>query len=86
MHVDGSWIGEFGIALHQDADLPLLAHGLLGSRDRTRPADCDWHDHAGKQHEAADRNDDHRIRRQWRQIGFLLRLLRLASPGWSSLL
>ena len=34
VHVDRRRIGHIGAPLHQDADLPLLAHRLLGGSDR----------------------------------------------------
>ena len=36
MHVDRGRLGELGIALHEDADLALVAHRLLRGRDRLR--------------------------------------------------
>ena len=40
VQVDRRRIGDLGVALHQDADLALLAHRLLGGGDRARPADA----------------------------------------------
>ena len=40
MHVDRGRLGDLRVALHQNADLALLAHRLLRGRDRTRPADA----------------------------------------------
>ena len=40
MHVDWRRIGDLRVALHQDADLALFAHGLLCGGDRARPADA----------------------------------------------
>ena len=80
MHVDRRRIGDLGVALHQDADLALLAHGLLRGRDRARPADRDRQDHAGKQHDVAHRHDDQRVRRQRRQTALRPRPLRARPP------
>ena len=55
---------ELRIALHEDADLALLANRLLGGADRARAADRDREHRPGKQHEAAHRHDDQRVRRQ----------------------
>ena len=38
VQVDGQRIGDLAVALHQEPDLPLLAHGVLGSRDRALDA------------------------------------------------
>jgi hypothetical protein len=67
MHVDCGWIVDVGRALQQDADLTLLAHRLLRSRDRLRTAQSDRQHQAGKQHGVAHRHDDQRVSRQWRQ-------------------
>ncbi len=71
VHVDRRRIVGLWVALHQDADFALLAHGLLGRRDRARATDRDRHDGPGKQHEVAHRDDDHGIGRQRAQHGRL---------------
>ena len=65
VHVDRRRIAHICTPLHQDADLPLLAHRLLGSSDRPLPADRDRQHVAWKQNGIADRNDNERVRRQW---------------------
>ena len=40
VQVDRRRVGDLGVALHQDADLALLAHRLLRRGDRARPADA----------------------------------------------
>ena len=67
VHVDRRRLGDLGVALHQDADLALLAHRLLRRGDRFRPAERDRQNEAGKQHGRAHRHDDQRIGRQGRQ-------------------
>jgi hypothetical protein len=67
MHVDRRRLGDIGGALHQDADLALVAHRLLRRRDRPLPAHADRQHQAGKQDEAANRHDDQRIRRHRRR-------------------
>ncbi len=67
MHVDGRGICNLGIALQQDADLPLIAHRLLGGGNRLRPAERDRQHQTGKQHRIAHRHDDQRIGRYRRQ-------------------
>ena len=71
VQVDRRRVRDLGVALHQDADLALLAHGLLGSRDRTGPANRDRRDQTGKQHHLAHRDDDQRVGRQWRGVARL---------------
>src|SRR5580704_9698787 len=39
MHVDWLRVDDITAALHEDADLSLLAHRLLGGADRARTAD-----------------------------------------------
>ena len=63
----GGRIGDFGVALHEDADLALVAHRLLRGRDRLRAAERDRQHQAGKQHGVAHRHDDQRVGRQRRQ-------------------
>jgi hypothetical protein len=63
---DRGGIGHLGVALHENADLALVAHSLLCRGNRALPADRDRQNEPGKQHEAAYRNDDERIRRNWR--------------------
>jgi hypothetical protein len=77
MHVDRRGIVGFRIALHQDADLPLIAQRLLRGGDRARTADRDRQHVTWKQDGVAHRNDDqcvrrHRARRCWRRARFLL--------------
>ncbi len=67
MHVDRRRIGDFGVALHKDADLALLAHGLLRGGDRLRPAEHDRQHQPGKQHGRAHRHDDQSVGRHRRQ-------------------
>ena len=81
VHVDGGRIGDVGVALLQNADRALLAHGLLRGGDRLRAADRHRHHHAGEQHEIAHRHDDHRVGRQRRDIVCLVSLLGFASRG-----
>ena len=50
VHVGAVGLRDLAVALHENADLPLLAHGLLHGRDRDRPPDRDREQHAGKQH------------------------------------
>ncbi len=50
MHVGGARIGHLRVALHEDAELALLAHRLLRGGDRARPSDGDRQHQAGKQH------------------------------------
>ena len=66
MHVDRGRIRHLGVPLHQDADRTLVAHRLLGGGDRALAADRDRQHDAGKQHGAAHRHDDQRVRRQGR--------------------
>jgi len=67
VHVDGGGISNIGGPLHQDSDLPLLAHRLLCRRNRARTSERDRQHQVREQHEAADRNDDQRVRRQRRK-------------------
>ena len=67
MHVDRRRIGDLRVALHENADLTLIAHGLLGRGDRLLPAKRHREHHAGKQHGAAHRHDDQRVGWYWRQ-------------------
>ena len=67
MHVDRGRVGELGIALHEDADLALVAHRLLRGGDRLRASERDRQHQAGEQHGVAHRHDDERIGRQRRQ-------------------
>ena len=67
VHVDRQRIGGLGVALHQDADRPLIPHRLLRGSKRARTADRDRQHDAGKQHDASHRHDDERVRRQRRQ-------------------
>ena len=67
MHVERRRLGHFRIPLQENADLALVAHRLLRSRDRFRPAERDRQHQAGKQHGVAHRHDDQRIWRQGRQ-------------------
>ncbi len=67
MHVDRKRLVRLRIALHQDADRPLLAHRLLRRGQRTRAADGDRQHDAGKQDGVTHRNDDERVARQRRQ-------------------
>ena len=67
MHVDLGRIVHVGGALQQDADLALVAHGLLGGRDRFRTPQSDRQHQSRKQDGVAHRNNDERIGRQWRQ-------------------
>jgi hypothetical protein len=67
MHVDRGRVGELGIALHEDADLALVAHRLLRGGDRFRASERDRQHQAGEQHGVAHRHDDERIGRQRRQ-------------------
>jgi hypothetical protein len=64
MHVERRWIGEGRIALHENADLALLAHRLLGCRNGARPADRDRQDKPREEDDVAHRNDDEGIGRQ----------------------
>jgi len=43
-----------GLTLHQNSDLPLIAQGVLRSRDRSLSPNSDWYHHPGKQNEIAD--------------------------------
>ena len=77
VHVDRGGIGDVGRALHQNADLTLVAHRLLRGGDRLRPAERERQHQAGKQHGVAHRHDDERVRRQWRQrLAFFARSAR----------
>ena len=67
VQVDGQRIGDLTVALHQEPDLPLLAHGVLGSRDRALTPDRHRHDDAGEQRDVAHRDDGDRIGGQRRQ-------------------
>ena len=67
MHVDRRRIGDFGIALHENPDLALVAHRLLRGGHRFRPAERDRQHKAGEQHGRAHRHDDQRVGRQRRQ-------------------
>src|SRR6266849_5146612 len=69
VHIEGARILRGWVALHQDADRPLLADCLLRGRDRTRPADRYRHDDAWKQYEISHRHDDERVGRQRRHAG-----------------
>ena len=64
VHVGGCGLGQLRVALHEDADLALLAHGLLRGGDRAGPADGDRQHQPGKQHGIAHGHDDERVRRQ----------------------
>ena len=61
VHVGAVGLRGLAVALHEDADLPLLAHRLLHSRDRDRPPDRDREEHAGKEHRIAHRQNEERI-------------------------
>jgi len=56
-------ISQLGIALKQDADLALLAKGLLRSGNGFRPPDRHRHHDVRKQHGVAHGDDDQGIRR-----------------------
>ncbi len=75
VHVDRSRIFDLGGALQKNADLALVANGLLRRRDRFRTANRDRQHQAGKQHGVAHRHDDERVRRQRWQRG--------AASGWA---
>ena len=70
----GAGIGGLGVALQDDADLPLLAHRLLRSGDRFGPAQRDRRDDAGVKYDAAHRQQDSRIRGQLDAAGRRRRL------------
>lgn len=74
VHVDRTGLRGVGVALHQDADRPFFAQGLLRGEDRGLAADRDREDGAGKEHGIAHRNDDQQVRRQRRRHGARLRL------------
>ncbi len=76
MQIDRRRVRHFGIPLHHDADLPLLADRLLGGRDRARAADRDRQHDAGKQDDVAHRHDDERVARQGSHPGGAGGLLR----------
>jgi hypothetical protein len=86
VHVAARRLGRFRVALHQDADLALLAHRLLGGGDRARPAHRDRQHQPRKQHEAAHRNDDQGVvgqRRHGRRrrLGQSVRFVLFVSHG-----
>jgi hypothetical protein len=65
--MERKWRGvRIPIALHENADLTSLPHGLLGRCDRARPTDNHRHHDAGEQHEIADRHDDESIGREFK--------------------
>jgi hypothetical protein len=64
-----SGLRHFRVPLQQNADLALIAHRLLGGRDRLLPAERDRQHEPREQHGVAHRHDDERIRRQRRQRG-----------------
>ena len=80
MQVDRKGIGDLGVALHHNADRLLFPHRSLRRQHRAGPAERDRQHRPRKQHHAAHRHDDQRIRRQWRRRrgaeGSLRRLLR----------
>jgi hypothetical protein len=63
VHVDGRGVLNIGAALHEHADLTLVAHGLLGGGDGSRPAESDRQHCAGGEHDIAHRHDDERVGR-----------------------
>ncbi len=68
VHVGWNRVGRLGVALHDDADRLLLAHGALRGQDRARAPERDRQGDAGEEHEAAHRYDDQPIGRQ-RRVG-----------------
>jgi len=67
MQVNWQGIGDFGAALHHDADRLLLPHRRLRRKHRTRTAKRDRQYSRWKQHQAAHRHDDQGVGRQWRR-------------------
>ena len=65
--VDLAGLGDREVALRQDADLALHAHGFLRRGDRALPPEGERDDGAREKHKVADRHDDERVRRQRRQ-------------------
>ena len=49
VHVNRRWIRHIGVALHEQADLKLIAHHLLGGGDRPLAADRN-RDHMSREH------------------------------------
>jgi hypothetical protein len=67
VHVDRGRILDLGGTLQQNADLALIAHGLLRGRNRFRTAERNRQHQPGEQHGVAHRHNDQRVRRQSRQ-------------------
>ena len=67
MQIDWKGIGDFGAALHHNADRLLFPHRSLRRQHRTGTAKGDRQHRSGKQHQAAHRHDDQGVRRQWRR-------------------
>ena len=61
MQVARAGLGLLGIALHQDADGPLLAQRLLGGEHRRFAADGHRKHRAGKQHRVTHGDDHQRV-------------------------
>ena len=68
-------VGDFGIALQNEANGPLRARRFLRGGDRPIAANADRQHDARKQHHVAHRDDDHRVGRQ-RRARTLTRLSR----------
>ncbi len=86
VHFDRTGIGHLWIKLLQDANLPLLPHGLLCGGNGFRPPDADRNYHSWKKHEIADRNDDHRVRRKRRNIDVVARFFAFPPCGLGTVL
>jgi hypothetical protein len=67
VEIGGSRFVHLGIALQEDADIELIARGFLCRGDGALAPHRHRHDHAGKQHHVAHRDDDQRIGRQRRR-------------------
>ena len=63
MQVRRGWLRHLRVALHQNTDLTLLLHRLLGTGDRPWPADADRQHQPGEQDSISHRQNDQRIRR-----------------------
>ncbi len=81
IEIVGAGLVLLDVALQDDDDLALLAHGLLRRRHGRRPPHGDGEDHLGEEHEVAQRDDDQRIRRQGAGEGTPGRVARVDDVG-----
>ena len=68
MQIDRGRIGRARLPLHQQPDLPLFAHRLLGRGDRARLADGDRNHRPRQKNHIGRRDDDEAIGEEQRAL------------------